>query len=461
MPLKQVWSSCLVCLVCGSASFGQIAMQRVATGLSDPVFVTHAPGDFDRLFIVEQGGRIKILKNGSVLPTPFLDITDRVNSGGERGLLGLTFHPSYQTNGLFFVDYTGALGTTNVAQFSRTANFDVADASSEVTLLTVPQPFSNHNGGWIDFGPDGYLYISLGDGGNGNDPGNRAQDITNQFLGKMLRIDVDGDDFPGDAGRNYAIPADNPFVGVTADDEIWAYGLRNAWRCSFDDATGDLYMADVGQSAREEIDFHAAGAPAGQNYGWRCTEGTSCTGLSGCVCNGPLLTPPIHEYDPVLFNCTSVTGGYVYRGCAMPDLVGTYFFADFCRDQMWSFRYSGGVMTEFAERTSELAADVGTVGSISSFGEDAYGELYVCDLFGGEVFKMVPSSGITDCNTNGISDACDIDRGTSFDNDGNGIPDECFPPVPAMSTYGAICLAIALLIMGTFVLRRRSDLASA
>jgi len=461
MPLKQVRSSCLVCLVCASASFGQVAMERVATGLSDPVFVTHAPGDFDRLFIVEQGGRIKILKNGSVLPTPFLNITDRVNAGGERGLLGLTFHPSYQSNGLFFVNYTGSFGTTNIAQFSRTANFDVADASSEVTLLTIPQPFSNHNGGWIDFGPDGYLYISTGDGGDGNDPGNRAQDVTNQLLGKMLRIDVDGDDFPGDAGRNYAIPADNPFVGVTGDDEIWAFGLRNAWRSSFDDATGDLYMADVGQSAREEIDFHGAGDAAGQNFGWRCTEGTFCTGLSGCTCNGPLLTAPIHEYDPVFGNCTSVTGGYVYRGCAMPDLVGTYFFADFCRDQMWSFRYSGGVMTEFAERTSELAADVGTVGSISSFGEDAYGELYVCDLFGGEVFKMVPSAGITDCNTNDISDACDIDRGTSFDADGNGIPDECFPPVPAVSTYGAVCLTISLLIMGTFVLRRRSNFATA
>ncbi len=460
MFLKRVCSFLFASFLCMPLSFGQVSMERVASGLSDPVFVTHAPGDFDRVFIVEQGGRIKILKNGVVLATPYLDITDRVVGGGEQGLLGLAFHPSYQSNGLFFVDYTDSSGVTHIAQFSRTANFDLADSSTEVTLMTIAQPFLNHNGGWIDFGPDGFLYVSMGDGGDGNDPGNRSQDIENQLLGKMLRVDVDGDDFPVDATRNYAIPADNPFVGVTGDDEIWAYGLRNAWRCSFDRDTGDLYMGDVGQGAREEIDFHGAGDPAGQNFGWRCTEGTDCTGLSGCTCNGPLLTPPIHEYGHVFTNCNSVTGGYVYRGCAMPDLSGTYFFADFCREQMWSFRYSGGIVSEFAERTSELVADVGAGESVSSFGEDAYGELYVCDLFGGEVFKMVPSGGIVDCNVNSVSDACDIFRGISSDADGNGIPDECVPAIPAMSACGAIGLVVALLLMASFLLRRRLVLAT-
>lgn len=458
MSTKRIWIACLVCVACSPVSFGQVSMKRVATGLSDPVFVTHGPGDFDRIFIVEQGGRIKILKNGSVLPTPFLNITDRVTGGGERGLLGLAFHPGYQSNGAFFVNYTDSIGTTHVARFFRTANLDLADASSEETLLTVAQPFFNHNGGWIDFGPDGYLYISMGDGGDGNDPGNRSQETEDQLLGKMLRIDVDGDDFPVDAGRNYAIPADNPFVGVTGDDEIWAYGLRNPWRCSFDRATGDLYIGDVGQSAREEIDFYAHSDPGGENFGWRCMEGTNCTGLSGCTCNDPTLALPIHEYSHVLTDCNSLTGGYVYRGCAMPDLVGTYLFADFCRDQMWSFRYDGAVVSEFAERTSELVADVGSVGSISSFGEDAYGELYVCDLYGGEVFKIVPSAGITDCNGNGTSDRCDIDRGTSFDVDGNGIPDECAPPIPVMGQCGALGLITILVLMGTFLLRRRATL---
>lgn len=460
MPLRNVRFSCLACLVCASASWGQVSMMRVATGLSDPVFVTHAPGDFDRLFIVEQGGRIKILKNGTVLETSFLDISDPVVAGGERGLLGLAFHPEYQSNGAFFVNYTGSLGTTHIARFTRTANPDVIDETTEVTLLTIAQPFSNHNGGWIGFGPDGYLYISTGDGGDGNDPGNRSQDIENQLLGKMLRIDVDGDDFPLNLERNYAIPPDNPFVGVTGDDEIWAYGLRNAWRCSFDSETGDLYIGDVGQGAREEIDVHVAGDPGGENFGWRCMEATRCTGLSGCVCDDPSLTLPIHEYVHVNFNCNSVTGGYVYRGCAMPELVGTYFFADFCRNQMWSFRFEDGVLSEFVERTSELAADAGTVGSISSFGEDAFGELYVCDLFGGEVFKIVPSGGIDDCNDNGISDLCDIDRGTSFDADQNGVPDECVPPIPAMGQCGAVGLATILLLMASFLLRRRSILAA-
>jgi glucose/arabinose dehydrogenase len=384
---------------------------RVASGLSRPVFVTAPPQDYHRVFIVEQQtGIIKILNldTGVINATPFLDI-DGLATGNEQGLLGLAFHPDYDNNGLFYVNLTIADGTTQIRRYQVSADPDIADAGSMTLILSYAQPFSNHNGGWTSFGPDGYLYISAGDGGSGNDPGNRAQDVTDQLLGKLLCIDVSGDDFPADPNRNYAIPPDNPFVGVTGDDEIWAYGLRNPWRCSFDRATGDLYIADVGQDAWEEIDFQPASSSGGENYGWRCMEGTHCTGLTGCTCNDASLMLPIYEYSHggSPSRC-SITGGYVYRGCAIPDLQGTYFFADYCSNQIWSFRYDGLMINEFQDRTSELAPNVGTIASISSFDEDAYGELYVCDLNGGEVFKIVPAGGpLIDCNNNGVADDCE------------------------------------------------------
>jgi glucose/arabinose dehydrogenase len=386
-----------------------LTTERVAVGLDKPLAFAHA-GDPDRAYIVQQRGRILVLDltTDTVLPTPFLDLSGRVSqAGNERGLLGLAFHPDYQNNGLFFVDYTDInTGATVIAQFGVSGDPDVADPASFLQLLTFAQPFSNHNGGWIGFGPnDGLLYISAGDGGSGNDPGNRAQTITGMLLGKILRIDVDGDDFPGDSGRNYAIPLTNPFVGVTGDDEIWDYGLRNPWRSTFDRATGDLWIADVGQNAIEEIDFEPANSPGGNNYGWRCMEGSSCTGLTGCTCNGPGLVLPIHEYTHA--EGCSVTGGYVYRGAAIPHLRGTYFFSDFCSATLWSFRYDGLNKTEFADRTAELAPGGGAaINSVASFGEDAAGELYICDL-GGEVFRVIPRCRV-DLNGDGSSNTQDV-----------------------------------------------------
>ena len=267
---------------------------------------------------------------------------------------------------------------------------EVADPGSALILLTIFQPFSNHNGGWIGFGPnDGFLYISTGDGGSAGDPGNRAQDITNQLLGKMLRIDVDGNDGPG---GNYGIPAGNPFVGITGDDEIWAYGLRNPWRSSFDRATGDLYIADVGQNAWEEIDFQPADSTGGENYGWRCYEGDHTFNAGGCP-PAKTMVFPIHEYSHALGR--SLTGGYVYRGCAIPTLDGTYFFADYVFTRLWSFSYDGNNVSNFTSRFAELSpsSDGFAINQISSFGEDARGELYIVDQgsgFDGQVFKVVP-----------------------------------------------------------------------
>ncbi len=389
---------------------------RVASGLNSPLFVTHAPGDLTRVFIVEQIGRIRIL-NIAVDPpvlssVPFLDITSRVRMGGERGLLGLAFHPDFATNGYFYVDYTGFSGVSGDTRVSRfhvpPASPDQADPSSEMVLLGVSQPQTNHNGGWIAFGPDGFLYIGMGDGGNFNDlgPGHttgtgNGQDITSNLLGTMLRIDVNGDDFPADASRNYAIPPSNPFVGTTGDDEIWAYGLRNPWRNAFDSATGDLYIADVGQDLWEEINFQPAASVGGENWGWRCREGAHNFNFTGdCGVAGTpsaTLIDPIYEFvhggSP--FRC-SITGGEVYRGCAIPDLAGTYFFADYCSNQIWSFVYTG-VPPVAQDRTAELAPSGFSIRSISSFGLDAFGEMYICDLNGGEVFKIVPDGVASQC----------------------------------------------------------------
>lgn len=415
---------------------------RFATSFSSPIFLTHAPGDFDRLFIVQQGGQIRIRKAGATLSTPFLNLgvggANIIISGGEQGLLGMAFHPNYATNGTFYVYYTASGGGANtLARYSVSGNPDVASPSG-VVLFSVADPFANHNGGWIAFGPDGYLYIAMGDGGSGNDPNNAGQNL-NTMLGKMHRIDVDGaDNLPGnddDDGiigngiAGYSSPADNPFFGATPGiDSIWAYGLRNPWRDSFDRLTGDLYIADVGQGAWEEVNVQLAASAGGENYGWRCMEGNHCTGLSGCTCNDPLLTDPVHEYSHAGTNC-SITGGYVYRGCSIPDLQGAYFFADYCSNTIWSFRYSGGVVSELTNRTAELVPDIGTISDIVSFGQDAFGELYILD-HAGEIFKIMPDVAPVDCNNNLQGDACDILSGASTDLDMSGIPDECEMPPP-------------------------------
>ena len=369
-----------------------LAVKRIASGLTRPLFVTSPPGDRERLFIVEKGmgsqpGRIKIfnLETESLNDTPFLEITD-LRSEGERGLLGLAFHPNYAVNGQFFVNFTANdnAGTTIIRRYTVSDNTAVADSNSAKTILTIPQPFANHNGGWIAFGPnDGYLYIATGDGGSGDDPDNNAQNL-GMLLGKMLRIDVNSDDFPNDDDHNYAIPADNPFVNQPgAQPEIWAYGLRNPWRCSFDRQTGDLYIADVGQLRREEINFQPASSAGGENYGWRLKEGT----LPHIVgpANPPALIDPIHEYNRQ--DGRSIIGGYVYRGEAIPELQGTYFFADFHSSHVWSFRYDGTDISDFTELDGELTVEAGELRAIASFGEDEAGELYMVSLRG-DLFKI-------------------------------------------------------------------------
>jgi len=370
---------------------------RVASGLFLPVFVVSPPGDMQRLFIVEKRGVIKILnlETGVINATPFLDINSLVGGGqstnDERGLLGLAFHPNYTNNGLFYVNYTNNSDDTVVARYAVSGNPDIADSGSADTILTIFQPFSNHNGGWLGFGPnDDYLYIATGDGGFRDDPGNRGQDITDQLLGKMLRIDVDGDDFPADPNRDYAIPKDNPFVGVSGDDEIWAYGLRNPWRPSFDRLTGDMYIADVGQNAWEEVNFQSASSPGGENYGWRCYEGNQNFNTGGCDPPNTMVFP-IHVYSHAVG--FSITGGYAYRGSQIPPLQGTYFFADYVIQHVWSFQYDGANVNDFMERTADLSPSVEgfTVNQISSFGEDAAGEMYIVDQGSstqGQIFKI-------------------------------------------------------------------------
>lgn len=352
------------------------ALQLVAGGLNNPLFATAPPNDPTRLFVVEQPGRILVIRNDILLPTPFLDIQSLVLFGGERGLLGMAFHPSYATNGFFYVNYTDVNGDTRVVRYTVSADPDVADASSAAEILFVGQPSGNHNGGMLTFGPDGMLYIGLGDGGGAGDPNENGQDSTT-LLGSMLRVDVDG-------GFPYVIPPDNPFVGsLTAREEIWAYGLRNPWRYSFDRTANDLYIADVGQAQREEVDIQPSASAGGENYGWNTMEGTLCFDPpSGCNQTGLIL--PDFEFSH-LEGC-SITGGYVYRGSALPALVGLYFYGDFCNRWVRSFRYASGSVSDHRDWTPEL----GTPGSITSFGQDANGELYIVTQEG-NVFRIVPT----------------------------------------------------------------------
>jgi glucose/arabinose dehydrogenase len=325
-----------------------LTAQLVADGFELPVFAT-SPGD-DRLFVVEQTGRILIVRDGEVQPEPFLDLRGQVSGGNEQGLLGLAFHPDFASNGRFFIDYTDTKGDTQVVGY-RAAG-DVADAASATTLFSVDQPYANHNGGWLGFGPDGLLYIGMGDGGSGGDPQGNGQN-PEALLGKMLRIDVNA---------TAAVP------------EIFATGVRNPWRNAFDG--DDLYIADVGQNAIEEISVISAATP-GANLGWNIMEGPACFGAEGCDQSG--LVPPVHSYTHADTGGCSITGGLVYRGAAIPEIAGHYFFADFCSGRVESFRYADGAVTELTDWTAQLGGN----GPITSFGADSAGELYYTTIEGG------------------------------------------------------------------------------
>ena len=340
-----------------------------ASGFTRPIQATHAGDGSHRLFVVEQIGRIRVIKNGEVLPAPFLDISHLISCCAERGLLGLAFHPDYEDNGYFYVNYTRKKdGATVIARYSVSRNPAKADLGSASTILTVAQPYFNHNGGQLLFSPvDGYLYIGMGDGGKRGDPHNHGQD-KETLLGAMLRLDVDG-------GTPYAIPPDNPYVGVAGADEIWAIGLRNPWRFSFDQATGDLYIGDVGQDTWEEINYQAAHTLGGLNFGWRCKEGTHPYNFLD-ACHSARFTDPIATYNHDLG--IAVTGGFVYRGNLYPALVGYYFYADFGSSRIWSIRKMGP--NTWSTPQQELVTDL----NISAFGEDEAGELYVVDYAANE-----------------------------------------------------------------------------
>ena len=367
----------ILLLLATTAPAQDVALLPIASGLNQPVALTHA-GD-TRLFITQQIGTVMVYDALGLRATPFLDIRSIVLSGGERGLLSVAFHPRYRDNGFFFVYYTNKNGDNSVARYQVSANDpDRADPASGTILLTIPHPdFANHNGGQLQFGPDGYLYVGTGDGGSGGDPSNHAQDLT-QLLGKLLRIDVDH-------GLPYTIPASNPFFGHgNARNEIWAYGLRNPWRFSFDRSSGDLWIGDVGQDTYEEVDLQPATSIGGENYGWRKMEGFHCFNPS-TNCTDPSFTMPILEYSHAQGAC-SITGGYRYRGTQIPSLKGAYLYGDYCTGSIWTATQTNGVWTSKTLFTTTIR--------ISSFGEDVSGELYVMDVAKGIVYKFI-AHGVT------------------------------------------------------------------
>ena len=388
---KYCWLALMALLAaCGDGSSSGSSLLRleiITTGLNSPVFLTAAPGDNARLFVVEKAGAIRIidLATHQVLPTPFLDLTSEINPAGEQGLLGLAFHPDFDANRFFYVYLSNLGGDSEVRRYTAPVGTpNAADPASALIILRVDQPAgrTNHKAGWLGFGQDGFLYAALGDGGGAGDPSQNGQN-TGTLLGKILRIDVDADDFPADTARNYGIPLGNPFAGGGGLAEIWAYGLRNPFRNSFDRLTGDLYIADVGQGRREEVNVAtaASGGGAGVNYGWDTMEGTLCFEPAlGCTTGG--LALPVLEYDHGQ-GC-SITGGYVYRGGAIAGLQGTYFYGDFCQGFVRSFRLLNGQATE---RTEWPLLNPGS--ELTSFGEDASGELYMTTLRG-DVYRIVP-----------------------------------------------------------------------
>jgi glucose/arabinose dehydrogenase len=364
--------------------------ERIASGFANPTFAATPPGDPGRLFVTEQNsGRIVILDLATrqVAAQPFFDIADsEISTGGERGLLGMAFHPDYATNGKLYLNLTNEDGDTEIWEILRSGP-DTADPASVRTLLTIDRTNPNHNGGWLGFGPDGFLYIGSGDSGAAFDPENAAQNL-DDLRGKILRIDVNGDDFPGDAARNYAIPSDNPFVGTAGADEVFHFGLRNPWRASFD-SSGALYIGDVGQGAREEIDFLPANTAGGVNFGWRMLEGTLPTGqpqLGNPAPNDPSLRPPIAEYGRS--DGISVTGGYVYEQPGSAN--GHYFFGDFGSGNLWTLRTVNGEAADFIK--ADVIASGGSLDNIASFAVDDQNQLYAVD-YDGEIYELTAEVG--------------------------------------------------------------------
>jgi hypothetical protein len=379
--MKKFYCSILFALV-GILSLqaqpGQLSMQPFSTGFTEPLFVTHA-GD-DRIFVVEKAGKIYILNQQGVrIATPYLNIDPRVNSAAsERGLLGLAFHPNYKQNGYLYVNYTNSTGSTVISRFSVTADPNVADPNSEQIMLTITQPYSNHNGGCINFGPDGYLYIGTGDGGSGGDPGDRAQDGL-ELLGKFLRIDVDN-------GLPYTIPPSNPYYGLSSvRNEIWGFGARNPWRWSFDKVTGDMWIGDVGQDTQEEIDFWPDTATTFPNFGWRCYEASLPYNTSGCQPQS-FYDAPVYFYNQTQGSC-SVTGGYMYRGARFQSMWGTYFHTDYCSGYLWSTRDNG-----LGGWTTTRSSSPFSSNNLVSFGEDHFGEIYLTGISTGIIYHLVDTT---------------------------------------------------------------------
>jgi len=350
-----------------------IGAEEVARGFDNPVYLTAPPGDA-RLFVVEQPGRIRIIDNGRLVARPFLDVTGKVGYGGERGLLSVAFHPLYGTNGFLFVNYTNRNGDTQIERYTVSADRNVVDPSTAKLILAIDQPYSNHNGGLVMFGPDGMLYVGMGDGGSQRDPHNNGQN-PNALLGKLLRINVD-------RGDPYSVPSGNPFASGGGKGEIWAVGLRNPWRFSFDKPTGLLYIGDVGQDKYEEVNIAPANR-AGVNYGWSAMDGPDC--FKSSTCNKSQFQQPALTYTHDSGTC-SIIGGFVYRGRAIPEVVGQYFYSDYCNSWVRSLSYANDKVRSYHQWID------GGLGSIVSFGEDSTGELYICSS-NGRVYRIVKRPG--------------------------------------------------------------------
>jgi len=422
-PLPIAVMAC-VCTSSALAGLPALTTEVVASGLSQPTLTAFDPGDASPMFVLEKSGRVRLFEDGVLRPTPFLDLSATVTSSTFGGMTGFAFGPDFETSGHVYVIYPAGVGTNGdrveIARYTVSASDpDVIDPASRRDILSIPNGFNPqyHIGGTICFGPDGFLYVPLGDGTNTGAEalgGMRSQSL-DSYWGKTLRIDPTGDDFPGDPARNYAIPADNPFVGMGVLGEVWNRGLRNPFRASFDRETGDFWIADVGLFQFEEIDVENAGHAGGRNYGWNCAEGTACSTNANCDC-ADNLTGPVHVYARGA-SC-SITGGAVYRGCAIDGLDGRYFFSDWCSGRVWSLAYDGTSVSDVVDHTTELNnGGAPNIDRVTSISEDPFGELYITAETG-SVYKVLPAAGVVDDNGNGVPDSCEL--GNAADLDGNG-----------------------------------------